>query len=262
MVLEKKLLVFSVLAIVIGVASIAPLPFLMSGKANASADGTDVKAQFSLNIPYVFIRINGPGLKISDIIPDSELTEQLHNLFHKDTFSGTLLEESKVFNITSLANSEEELPDAAVEYFNYKIYTDKEILANFTYYYGGAYNSSFKDQTFFSFAFNRDNWSVDSQQYNNATRGSFGTLKPNQGHLSVECTGTSDINVSETPQRIYISISRVATVLFYDNSTVVSLSNAGLIQQITLEKFQDGYLYNTLFTEQQLSQMDLRHPKV
>src|SRR4030067_835549 len=134
MVLEKKMLIFSFLAILIGIASILPLPFLMSGKATVATDGTEAKAQFNLNLPYVFIKINGSG-------PDLSYEQQYFPEQFKPRFSGTIYEESYVRNVTCLANPEEGLPEAVAEYFNIQVYTDTEILVNKTTFYGGMFSA-------------------------------------------------------------------------------------------------------------------------
>jgi hypothetical protein len=49
-------------------------------------------------------------------------------------------------------------------------------------------------------------------------------------------------------------------VTFNGNSTVVTLSDDKVIQHLELKKFGDGFLYNTLFPEDELSGIDLTAP--
>ncbi len=51
--IEKKLIAYSVLALLIGIASISPLMFLMSAKAE-----TTPKSWFNLNVPYAYVKAN------------------------------------------------------------------------------------------------------------------------------------------------------------------------------------------------------------
>src|SRR5665647_1730310 len=52
--LEKKLILCSILAIAIGIATVAPLAFFMS-PAKAQTDTTD-QPQFSFDLPYAYVR--------------------------------------------------------------------------------------------------------------------------------------------------------------------------------------------------------------
>jgi hypothetical protein len=67
------------------------------------------------------------------------------------------------------------------------------------------------------------------------------------------------INYGE-PETIYINVSRLGSVIFSGNSTLVSLSTAEFLGQIQLEKYKDGFLFNKLLSEDELSQIDPLYP--
>ena len=63
-------------------------------------------------------------------------------------------------------------------------------------------------------------------------------------------------------QPISLSISLMGWIETNGNSTSANLNNNVVIQQVTLDKFQNGYLYNTLIPQEQLSQIDLLNPHI
>jgi hypothetical protein len=61
-------------------------------------------------------------------------------------------------------------------------------------------------------------------------------------------------------ETLSITVYRIGWVTFSGNSTAVTLSNNEIVDQIKLEKFGDGWLYNTLVPEDELAEIDLLHP--
>jgi hypothetical protein len=58
-----------------------------------------------------------------------------------------------------------------------------------------------------------------------------------------------------------MNVSRLGSAIFNGNSTLVTLSTAEFLGQIQLEKYKDGFLYNRMFSEDELSQVDPFHPE-
>jgi hypothetical protein len=61
---------------------------------------------------------------------------------------------------------------------------------------------------------------------------------------------------------ISLTVSLMGWIEIDGNSTFSNLNGDEAIQQVTLEKFQNGYLYNTLVPQEQLLQIDLLNPQI
>lgn len=137
---EKKLIAYSAIALLIGVASIAPLLFLMSGTANAET--TIDKPWFNLNIPYAYWTAN------TTENPNGTVTYREWYIMS--------------FNLTLNPEAAKQVADARIEYYQLQIYTDKAPIENLTYFVGTNRTDAFAfdsiEASFHSFHFMRDNW--------------------------------------------------------------------------------------------------------
>jgi hypothetical protein len=241
--IEKKLVAYSAIALMIGVVSIMPLLLLMSGAARAE---TGPKPYFGMDINYAFVRItNASSIRVGD---------QTTNM----SGNGPYLEEIIFYNNTIYADANSELPDAVIEYFLIQIYSDKGPIENITEFAGASFNSSFTMSMADSFMFNRENW------FDSNTSGGGGFYMDGLQWLPSVTGGHGSstnvfINYGE-PETIYINVSRLGSVIFSGNSTLVSLSTAEFLGQIQLEKYKDGFLFNKLLSEDELSQIDPLDP--
>ena len=59
--IEKRLILFSILAITIGIATIVPLEYIMTGETQAAASLTDIHPWFNVNVPYAYCNPNVSG---------------------------------------------------------------------------------------------------------------------------------------------------------------------------------------------------------
>jgi hypothetical protein len=285
--IEKKLIAYSAIALMIGVASIVPLLFLMSGTAKAE---TTPKPWFNLNVPYAYVTAN--------------FTE---NLDGQDVYN---YYRALVLNFTLNPETENEISDAQFEYYELQLYTDKEQLGNFSYFVGTNRTNSFTlDME--SFRFMRQNW-FDSNTFDSNTTGegyriftyldlndldwneemftyhhwSAGIFTyhwnesspPDFSQISSVVSGYSSptgqdngdsLRYNEAPRMVaalreaetlFIDVRKTGLVTFNGNSTLVTLSDNKFFQHLELKKYGDGFLYNALFPEDQLSQVDLFHP--
>lgn len=246
--IEKKLIAYSAIALMVGVASIVPLIFLMSAKAE-----TTPKPWFNLDVPYAYMKAN--------------FTE---NLDGRDIYSQW---QSIVLNFTLNPETENEISDARFEYYELQLYSDKEQIGNFTYFVGTNRTNSFTfDTESFPFHFMRDNW-FDS----NTTSGGMFTYNWNASSPPDISSGVSSYSGptghptgnNQAPRMVaafreaeilFIDVRRISFVTFNGNSTVVTLTDHEIFQHLELTKLGDGFLYNTLFPEDQLPQIDLLHP--
>lgn len=267
--IEKKLVACSILALLIGVSSVVPLLFLMSGTAKAE---TAPKPWFNVNVPYAYwIAENGTSdtLLYPPNLDNAEIYGDLYppdfdpaNFSNREFFS---VKHSIVLNFTLNPEAKNEISDARFEYYQLQIYSDKAPIANTSYFVGTNRTSSFEFEPV-SFYFMRDDW-FDS----NTTGGGMFTYNWNESSSELTIIGGASGGTSGSgtdqlfyalreAETIYIDVSRVGLVTFNGNSTVVNLSSNEIIQHIELKKFGDGFLYNAIFPEDQLSQIDLFNP--
>ncbi|MBN1244103.1 hypothetical protein JXA31_00750 [Candidatus Bathyarchaeota archaeon] len=252
--IEKKLIASSILALIIGVSSVVPMLFLMSGTAKAE---TTPKPWFNLNVPYAYLTAN------------STL-----NLNGKDIYN---YYRALVFNFTLNPEAENDISDAQFEYYELQLYTDKEQLGNVSYFVGTNRTNSFQYEAD-SFHFIRDPW-FDSNTTGGGMFTYWNTSNPPDlstissvlsSHISPTGHETGDnLRNNEAPRMVaalketetlFIDVRKTGLVTFNGNSTLVTLSSNDFFQHLELKKYGDGFLYNALFPEDQLSQIDLFNP--
>jgi len=242
---EKKLVACSILALIIGVSSVIPLLFSMSGTAKAE---TGLEPWFSLDIPYAYLTAN--------------YTENLdgrdfHDLWH-----------AIVLNFTLNPEAENEISEARFEYCELQIYTDKEPLWNESYFVGTNRTNAFNLEAEM-FHFVRNDWFDSNTTGGGTFRYQWNASGSEISEIAGYNCGSSVTGSIKPPQTVvalieaeilYIDVRRIGWVTFNGNSTVVTLADNDFIQHIELTKFGDGFLYNNMFPEDQLSQIDLRNP--
>jgi hypothetical protein len=268
---EKKLIAFSIVALIIGISSVMPLLFLMpsSVKANASVN----EPWFNVNLPYAYWTCyDGPAEFPSD------------HPFEKPEFSNestyVTYQYMMILNFTL-----EDLPttdpyDARVEYYQIEVSSNKQQILTMNWFVG-TYNSS---STFDTHDF-LDNFhlklydKLDTVDYDNKTGEGNGLLKPDWAiggsvidpNCEVHSHGNTDLVVGvdlttnivsalREAESLSITIRRIGWVTFSGDTTVVTLANNETVNHIQLNKFGDGFLYNTIIPEEELQTVDLRWP--
>jgi hypothetical protein len=227
---EKKLIAYSAIALLIGVASIAPMLFLMSGTANAQTEPD--KPWFNLNIPYAYWNPNVNG--------DNGTTTffgEVHNI---------------VANITADSNAVLKDADARIEYYQLQVYSDQGPICNLTYYVGIAksgelfdmYNSTMfflSGNTYSTNSTNGGIFILDIDLTNMTSWGliSGSTLSYNSTRIPQVATDTQNANV------LYIDVSRLSYVTFNGNTTTVTTESSDVLQHIELTKTNNGFVYGT-----------------
>lgn len=243
--LEKKLIVCSILAIAIGVASIVPLVFFMSANAQTNPDD---QPQFNLNIPYAYV---------GDYWDNNSQTfspTSVH-VFYMENFSSDInMIYTIAFNSTPKFDPKTIDADAIFEYYLIDVSSEKGLIGNLTYFTSVNCNSS---KQYDNFHFSRDQW-FDSNSTDAFSIASWG----NNPTLGFKCgTGTNwNHNLGE-PETLFITVRRQGWVILNDNSTVAHLANPDVILQIQLEKYGDGFLYNNIIPEDELAQINPLTPQ-
>jgi hypothetical protein len=108
----KKLIACSILAIAIGVASIIPLQFLMTGQTEAKAQ--NITPWFNVSIPYAYVNLYNSGG--NDTM----------------TWDGAMFQAIANFTLTSDAINLKNA-DAQIEFYQFRVYSDTASIVNITY---------------------------------------------------------------------------------------------------------------------------------
>jgi hypothetical protein len=263
--IEKKLIAFSILAIIIGVTSVVPLLFLMPAKAE-----TQPKPWFSIDVPYAYFEAGNGSLKAAF---GSDVTTPKSNVNESDMqYYRTMV----VLNYTYNVNLKEELDDR-VECYQIEVESDKAIVMNGTFYLG-TYGATIQTQDILdpnNFYFNRSNWFDTNNWYEASVAGVGGGVysphnitltsqlfpEGSSGEGTIGHSSSSSIAAKIMEANIFtITVRRLGWVTFTSNSTTAILANE-VIAQVHLEKFGNGLLYNNNFIPaDKLSQIDLYDP--
>lgn len=272
--LEKKLIACSILALIIGVSSVFPLMFLMSATAKAAPSIVDSALSsepwFSINVPYSYWMTKDGKLDNHDVDPDIDETTLVSSQY--------LI----ALNLTLNVDTTNYPADARIEYYQIDVTSDKGPVEDICWFVGTNLDeSSFSFHDFITdFHFARDEW-FDTDTFRTGSNGpvprlSDGVVRRNwatglsllwrvgrAGSGTKGHSGTSDlVSAIREAETLSISIRRVGWVTFAANSTIVSLANNELVEQVQLEKFGEGFLYNNIVPEEELSTIDLTRPPI
>ena len=253
--IETKLIASSILALLIGISSVVPLLLLMSGTAKAE---TTPKSWFNLNVPYAYVKAN--------------FTENLNG---QDVYE---YRRAFVFNFTLNPETENEISDARFEYYELQLYTDKEQLGNVTIFVGTNRTNSFTldPESFRLTLATADDWfdsnttggGVFTPYWNKSSPPDFssiysgvsGCVGPTGYFASGQNEAEKMVAALGEAETFFVDIRKIGLVTFNATSTLFTLPENEFIQHLELKKYGDGFLYNGLFSEDQLAQIDLLHP--
>ena len=262
--IEKKLIAFSILGILIGVSSVVPLVFLMS--ATAQVDTSD-QPWFTITIPYTYWMtkdgvIEMQGSSLPDPVDESRMVSEQHSI---------------IYNYTLNVDPTIDLSDARIEYFTIELASDKGLVQTMPYSLATNSNPSFgrEDIPFGieGFHFMRDDW-FDTSTFNIHRGGGGGLLRLNwtlgesrlwpgggAGMGTIGSSGTSHlVDALRAAETLTMTVYRVGWVALSGNSTIVHFANNEIVDQIQLQKYHEGWIYNALVSEEELSEIDLLKP--
>jgi hypothetical protein len=254
--IEKNLIAFSILAIIIGTASIAPLAFFMSP---AKAQTTDDIPWFNVDVPYASwtatSKENATGY-----------LDGIGTIYGLVSYSSTY---SIALNFTVNPDAVDILDNARAEYYQLQVYSDKGQIDNMTTYFGANCKDDINlTNLTSSFYFARDGW------FNTTTSGGGSFITKFKGNLADclangsgfmwQCGYSSSNSFANTTlpeeflniqnaNKLYIDVRRLGFVTFDGNSTIVTLASNEVIQHIELTKSGDQFIYGTL-PQSQLTQ--------
>ncbi|PVX25595.1 MAG: hypothetical protein CW691_04140 [Candidatus Bathyarchaeum sp.] len=264
--IEKKLIACSILAVIIGVSSVLPLVFLMSATAKASSSSEALSSEpwFSINVPYSYWMTKDGKLDSLDVDPEINETTLVSSQY--------LI----ALNLTLNVDATDYPADARIEYYQIDVSSDKGPVETRCWFVGTVLDvDSFSFQDFIEdFHFARDEW-FDTDEFSVRNRNGgmvrnnwvddFSLLwrVGNAGSGTIGHSSSSELVCAiREAETLFLSIRRVGWVTFTSNSTIVTLANNEVVEQIQLEKFGEGFLYNDLFAEEELSTIDLTCPPI
>lgn len=215
--IEKKLILCSVLAVAIGIATIVPVAYFMNTRV--SAQTADEQPWFNLNISYATVSIFNP------------FGEDLASYCH-------------VYNYTVNPDAIDTQVGSRIECFRIQIYSDKQQLVNKTAYLEvncTEFLSPYEVQ------FARDGW------FNVTGRGgTSGTFSANFNGSFTDVPGAADgfgtedadqIQAIREANVIYIDVHRAGYITNNGNSTVAIRANDEIVQHLELIKSGDQFVY-------------------
>jgi len=219
----------------IGVASIVPMLFLMSAKAETPPDE---QPQFSFSIPYAYVGNYWDN--------NSEtIAQNTYGYIYSIAFIT-----SPNFDLQTVAS------DAVFEYYLVEVSSEKGSIGNVTYA-----TEAIKDRSKpLDFILYMHEWFGIS---GNSTESFMMSGWGNGTSLGFRTGPGADWNRSlGEPETIFITVRRQGWIILNDNSTVAHLADSEVILEIQLEKYGYGFLYNNIIPESELSNIDPVMPQI
>jgi len=267
--IEKKLIACSILALAIGVSSVLPLTFLMSATAEVNPVALEALSSepwFSIDVPYSYWMTRDGKIEGMDVDPDIDETTLVSSQY--------LIALNMTLNVDTTGYP----ADARIEYYQINVTSDKGPVETICWFVGTELGSgSFSFQDFIKdFHFSRDEW-FDTDAFNTgigdvsngvvrhdwATGFSLMWRVGRMGAGTIGHSGTSNlVSALREAETLTITIRRVGWVTFTANSTLVTLAENEAVEQVQLEKFGEGFLYNNVVPEEELSKIDLTRPPI
>jgi hypothetical protein len=243
------------LSLLMGASAVSPLLFTayVAPENEVRVNPQSSTANIGANVAYAYIVLENTTLPAMPGSSDAPA-------------SGQAIKFVFVLNSTKYLNSLEQIPDAEIDYFVIQLHTNEGSINNLTESVGAAYTTFTKEEMHSNpmntFSFFRQDW-MDLRA---SGGGSFwlnwttGTSRLSGGGSNSGSTNLRQAPLLENAQTVTLSLSRLGEVIFTGNSTVVSKADAGLIEQIDLKKYGNGFLYNTIIPDYMLALMDPLHP--
>lgn len=160
-----------------------------------------------------------------------------------------------VLNFTLI--SEVDLCDAVYEVHQIEVYSDEGPIGNLVKAQGIMFNhstSTIKQ----GMSLNFDQFA----EYGDVSPGASGSWPVNMSALLFFVGDkTSCVQDLGVPETVFVRVSRLGLVTLKDGSSDVAvLSEPEVVAEAQLEKFGDGFLYNSIIPEDQLAEIDLFEP--
>ena len=170
-----------------------------------------------------------------------------------------------VFNFTNLYDAETANCDIRMEVYLIEIYSDKGLIGkmaesigtNYTFYQNPSAPYPYVATPIFLSPGLLDDW------FGGPPPSGFFSCDWPTGKSEVysfECGRNDWVQTFEEPECISMSIRREGWVTFNGDSWLATPANDEEVTTLQLEKFGNGFLYNKVVPEDEISQIDLLHP--
>ena len=240
----NKMFSGSVVALLLGVFLAAPLLYTNV----VIAPHAEIPDIFDVNVVYAYLELKNTTISDTSFMSPS---------FANDTVEIQSVNRVMGINFTRL--SEETVPcDARIEVYLIKVYSDEGFIGNLRRHEGIIYNNDLVGDPML----HKD---LD-EFFGNRPPSGGGSMYTHWeiGQSRLGCTsggGTNWVPTFGDPETIYMSVNRLGWVTINGNSTEsVVLSEPEVVAEAQLEKYRDGFLYNTIIPEDELSQIDPLKP--
>jgi hypothetical protein len=237
--IEKKLILCSILAISIGIATIIPLQYLMTAEAKTNADtlaeaqaitqATQVEPWYNVDVTYAYCNPNDSG-------PLNETA----------SWAGASI---RIIANYTLIPEAPKIGEAQIEYYKFAISSEQGPITDLYYYIAQDQNNSVINSLggYGWFAF------TNGLTYNGpkTSGGQGGTYSALWGNYTPG-DFIENINIENTPevvakirnaQTLFVDVTKAATVKVTGNITVTEPASVELLQHIELTKVSDGFLF-------------------
>lgn len=224
---NKKLIAYSLIAVILGVATIVPLGLFLTTQL-------DKEPQFNIDIPYAYI----------DNYWDNDTSKIESNY---GWVYAIIIETQPKNNLREFPFNLFPYADAIAEYYKIEISSKKGSIGNFSYSVDEYTIDALKS----GFRLERDIFPSDKPQ-------NYGTAGMRNGTSIGYINGpTQNIDTSlGKPDSITLTVRREGWAVLKNNATTVHLANSEVIVQLELEKYGAGFLNNQLFNQDQMSRIN------
>jgi len=237
--IEKKLILCSILAIAIGIATIIPLQYLMTAEAKTNAEtlaeaqaitqATTVEPWYNVDVTYAYCNPYAGG----------EVNET-------STWSGTSI---RIMANFTLIPEAPKIGEAQIEYYKFTVSSEQGPITDLYYYIAQDQNNSVINglggEGTFVF--------TNGLTYNGikTSGGQGGTYDALWGNYTLG-DFIAQINIENeqevvakirNAQTLYIDVTKAATVKVTGNITVTEPASVEPLQHIELTKVNDGFLF-------------------
>ena len=226
MITNKKLVVYCLIALIIGAATIIPLGFFLVTQL-------DKEPQFNLEVSYAYV----------DNYWDNDTVKIQRNY---GWVYSVLFETTPKYNLRQFPFNVFPYAEAVAEDYTIELLSEKGSLGNLSYYVTQYTPNALRS----GFHFDRTVFASSSQ-----SMGGAGNI--NGSSIGYINGPTKNLDTSlGRPDSLTLIVRREGWLIFKNNSTTIHLADSAIILQLELQKYGDGFIYNKLFTQEQLPKMN------
>ncbi len=252
--IEKKLILCSILAVAIGIATIVPLAYLMS-PARAQTDTND-QPQFNFDMPYAYVR---------NVWDNSTLTQDTYGWAFAFTFKTSptfeLSNDSVVYYYETyraeLTSEKGSIANISLKAWTtsdtFVSNTNKSVSVSTTYTSENITDAStsndfilYLDQSWYNFTYG------DTEGRAGAYNGTATNYRNGFG-------GNWNLS-SDAPESLTLTIYRENWIIRTANSTDIHTANPEAIQTIQLQRYGNGFIYNTAIPQDEMDKINPLFP--